>query len=202
MYWHFSESMGYSKQWLSEEEIKRIIDLPNLDEKYEVWILLMYSSALRVTEATNVRVRDLNLEKREINIVGGKKRTSDDIEPVPCGIDVLKRIKRYCDRSDLKPSDFVMYSNKGKQVTRSWVYRKLNDLCAEAVINKKVGTHTLRRSRASHMLGKGVTLARVSKMLRHKNPATTMLYLKITTADIWKELDAVGDMDNILKDVV
>jgi site-specific recombinase XerD len=82
-----------------------------------------------------------------------------------------------------------MFSNKDKQVTRSWVHRKLNELCAEANINKKIGTHTPRRSRASHMLGKEVSLARVSKMLRHKNPATTMLYLKITTADIWKELE-------------
>jgi integrase/recombinase XerD len=191
--------MGYSKQWLSEEEIKKIIELHNLDEKYEIWILLMYSSALRVTEAINVRCRDLNLEKREINVIGGKKRKSNDIEPVPCGVDVLKRINRYCDHHDLKPSDFVMFSNKGKQVSRSWVYRKLNELCADAKIDKKIGTHTLRRSRASNMLGKGVSLARVSKMLRHKNPATTMLYLKITTADIWRELDAVGDMDYILK---
>jgi integrase/recombinase XerD len=194
--------MSYSKQWLSEEEIRWIIELPNLDEKYEIWILLMYSSALRVTEAINVRCRDLNLEKREINIIGGKKRKSNEIEPVPCGIEVLRRIKRFCDRSDLKPSDFIMYSNKGKQVTRSWVYRKLNELCAEAKIDKKIGTHTLRRSRASHLLGKGVSLARVSKMLRHKNPATTMLYLKITTADIWRELDAVGDMDDIFKGAV
>ena|SRR5665647_331424 len=106
--------MGYSKEWLSEEEIKRIIEIPDLEEKYEVWVLLLYSSALRVSEGISVRVRDLNLEKREINIIGGKKRKSNDIEPVPCTLDVLKRIKRFCDHHDLKPSDFIMFSNKGK----------------------------------------------------------------------------------------
>jgi len=32
-----------------------------------------------------------------------------------------------------------------------------------------------------------------SKYLRHKNLATTMAYLKITTADIQKELEEMGD---------
>lgn len=185
--------MGYSKEWLTENEIKKLLELPNLEEKYEVWILLLYTPALRVSEALNVQVRDLNLEKREINVIGGKKRKDNDIEPVPCNLQVLRQIKRYCDRSDLKPSDFIMFTNKGKKAHRAWVYKKLNELCKEAGIDKKIGTHTLRRSRATHLLNRGITLAKVSKYLRHKNLATTMEYLKITTADIQKELEELGD---------
>lgn len=193
---------GYSKEWLTEDEIKRIRDLPNLPEKYEIWILLLYTSGLRVSEALNVRVRDLNLEKKEINIVGGKKREENEIEPVPCHIDVLRRIKRYAERNDLRPSDFIMFSNKSKQADRSWVYKKLNDLCKEAGIDKKIGTHTMRRSRASHLLGRGIKVEKVSKYLRHQNLATTMIYLKITTADIQKELEALGDpVTDILGDM-
>lgn len=195
--------MGYSKEWLSEDEIKRLIELPDLQEKYEVWILLLYTSGLRVSEAINVRVRDLNLEKHEINIIGGKKRMSNDIEPVPCNLKVLRQIKRYCDRADLKPSDFIMFSNKNRQANRSWVYRKLNDLCKQACIDKKIGTHTMRRSRATHLLNKGISLPRVSKYLRHKNLTTTMMYLKISTADIQRELEVVGDpIDDILNDEI
>jgi len=185
--------LGYSKEWLTEEEIHRILALPTLEEKYEIWILLLYTPALRVSEAINVKVRDLVLENEEINVVGGKKRKANDIEPVHCEINALRQIKRYAERSDLKPSDYVMFSNKGKQVSRSWVYRKLNDLCKEAGIDKKIGTHTLRRSRASHLLGQGITITRVCKYLRHKSIDTTMLYVKITTADIRKEIEEVGD---------
>jgi integrase/recombinase XerD len=193
--------MGYSKEWFTEEEVKRLLDLPNLKEKYEIWILLLYTPALRVSEALNVRVRDLVIEKKEINVIGGKKRKSNDIEPVPCNTKVLRQIKRYCDRADLKPSDFIMFSNMYEKADRSWVYRKLNDLCQEAGINKKIGTHTMRRSRATHLLNKGITLPKVSKYLRHKNLATTMAYLRISTADIQKELEEMGDpIDDILND--
>jgi integrase/recombinase XerD len=191
--------MGYSKEWLTENEVQRILSLPQLDEKYEVWILLLYSPALRVTEALNVRVRDLNLEKREINIIGGKKRKSNDIEPVPCNITALRQIKRYCERADLKPSDYVMFTNRGKKADRSWVYKKLNALCTEAGITKKIGTHTLRRSRATHLLNKGIPLEQLSKWLRHKSYTTTSVYLKISTADLQRKLEAVGDpLDEIL----
>ena len=185
--------MGYSKEWLTESEVKKLLDLPKLDEKYEAWILLLYTPALRVTEALNVQVRDLVLEKGEINVIGGKKRKDNDIEPVPCNVQIIRQIKRYCDRADLKPSDYIMFSNKGKQASRSWVYKKLNELCKEAGIDKKIGTHTMRRSRATHLLNRGITLAKVSKYLRHKQLTTTMAYLKITTADIQKELDEMGD---------
>jgi len=185
--------MGYSKEWLTEDEVKQILSLPNLEEKYEIWVLLLYTPALRVTEGLNVRVRDLIPEKKEINVVGGKKRKDNDIEPVPCNLQVLRQIKRYAERNDLKPSDFIMFSNKGKQANRSWVYKKLGELCQEAGIDKKIGTHTFRRSRATHLLNRGITLAKVSKYLRHKNLATTMAYLKITTADIQRELEEMGD---------
>jgi integrase/recombinase XerD len=187
--------MGYSKEWLTEQELKRLLELPSLDKniKYEMWIKLLYVPALRVSEALNVRVRDLNLEKREINVIGGKKRKDNDIEPVPCNYQILRQLKRYADDNDLKPSDYIMFSNKGKKAHRSWVYLKLNNLCKEAGIEKKIGTHTMRRSRATHLLNKGIRLEKVSKYLRHQHLSTTMDYLKITTADIQREIDMLGD---------
>lgn len=66
--------MKYAKQWLSPGEIKRILNLPDLPEKYEIWILLMYVPALRVSEAINVRVRDLNFTDACVDVWGGKGR--------------------------------------------------------------------------------------------------------------------------------
>jgi integrase/recombinase XerD len=192
--------MNYSKEWLTEKEIKQLLELPNLSEKNETWILLLYTPALRVSEALNVRVKDLNLEKMEINVVGGKKRAQDDIDPVPCNLQVLRQIKRYAERNDLKPSDYIMFSNQGIQARREWVYRALNKLCKEAGFDKKVGTHTMRRSRATHLLNRGIPLEQVSKYLRHKNLSTTMEYLKITTADIQRKIEELGDpINEILK---
>jgi len=47
----------YSKEWLQPDEFEKTLSLPNLSEKYEVWMLLLYGPALRVSEAINIRVR-------------------------------------------------------------------------------------------------------------------------------------------------
>lgn len=78
------------------------------------------------------------------------------------------------------------------------IYRALNKLCKEAGIDKKVGAHTMRRSRATHLLNRGIPLEQVSNYLRHKNQSTTKEYLKITTADIQRKIEELGDPTNLI----
>jgi integrase/recombinase XerD len=185
--------MKYNKQWLRQDELELMLNNPNISEKYEIWILLMYTPALRVTEATNIRVKDIDLENECIDIWGGKGRDVTELQKAPCNIRVLKRIKRFCEHSDLRPTDYIMYSQKSKQVHRSHVYKVFNDICREAEINKTIGTHTMRRSRAEHLLDKGLPLTFVSKYLRHKNLSTTMKYLDVSVADIQREMEKIDD---------
>jgi integrase/recombinase XerD len=84
-----------------------------------------------------------------------------------------------------------MFSDKSEKVHRSQVYRVVNQLCERAGIDKTIGTHTFRRSRAEHLLDNGLPLTFVSKYLRHKNLSTTMAYLDVTVADIQRELGKI-----------
>ncbi len=181
----------YSKEWLRVDELKSMLALPTLCEKYEVWILLLYTPALRVSEAINVRVRDLDVHNQCVEIWGGKGYDDTELRKTPCEIAVLKRIKRFCEHNNLRANDYIMFSNKSPQVHRSQVYRVLNTIVQDAGIDKKTGTHTLRRSRAEHLLDQGLPLTFVSKFLRHKNLSTTMAYLDVSVADINRELDKI-----------
>lgn len=185
--------MKYNKQWLSESEIELMLNSSNITERQEIYILLMYSCALRVTEAINVRVKDLDYENNCIDIWGGKGRDTTELSKVPCDTKILKTLRRFCEHSNLRPNDYIMYSQKSKQVSRSQVYKILNQICKDAGIDKKIGTHTMRRSRASNLLNNGLELVYVSKLLRHKNLSTTMTYLSISVADIQKELAKIND---------
>ncbi|MCD4737350.1 MAG: site-specific integrase [Bacteroidales bacterium] len=108
----------YSKDWLKESELKTILEFQDIPEMYDSWILLMYYPALRISEAINVRVKDLNFENRCIDVWGGKGKDITELQKAPCKVQVLKRIKRYCDHNDLRSNDYIMFSQKGKQVTR------------------------------------------------------------------------------------
>ncbi|MCK5387394.1 MAG: tyrosine-type recombinase/integrase [Gammaproteobacteria bacterium] len=185
--------MQYAKTWLTPKDLKSMFNLDELAEKHEIWLSLLYYPALRVSEARNVRVRDLNFKQRCIDVWGGKGRKSGTMQQAPCSIEVLKKIKRYCEHADLKPSDHIMFSQVSKQTTRQNVYLNVGNIARKAGIDNKIGTHTFRRSRAEHLLDAGVPLERVSKILRHRNLNTTMLYLDISIHDLNAAIDAVED---------
>jgi integrase/recombinase XerD len=183
-------SIKYSKEWLRTDEVRSMLVLPELQEKYEIWILLLYTPALRVSEGLNIRVRDIDLKGECIEIWKGKGKQGE-LQKAPCDIATLKKIIRYAEHSNLRPNDYIMYSNKSEQVHRSQVYRVLNAIVKDAGIEKKIGTHTLRRSRAQHLLDAGLPLVYVSKLLRHKNLSTTMSYLNVSVSDIQREMEKI-----------
>lgn len=185
--------MAYAKNWLKPDEVKRMLDLQDLQEKHEIWLSLLYYPALRVSEAINVQVKDLNFNDVCIDVWGGKGRQSNTLQKAPCDIEVLKKIKRFCEHSDLRPSDFIMYSRVSPQTTRQNVYLTVQNICVKVGINKKIGTHTMRRSRAEHLLDGGLKLEYVSRILRHRNINTTMAYLDISVSDLNTALSKIND---------
>lgn len=86
-----------------------------------------------------------------------------------------------------------MFSQKAPQTNRTNVYLQVQRLGKLAGIDKKIGTHTFRRSRAEHLLDRGLALTFVSRYLRHRDISTTMHYLDISIADIQRELENIDD---------
>ena len=61
----------------------------------------------------------------------------------------------------------------------------------KAKINKKITTHSFRRSRASHMLDDGMDLYKVSQFLRHRKIETTMNYLKLSKKALYNDMNRI-----------
>jgi integrase/recombinase XerD len=182
------EIKHYSKEWLKVPELHKILSLHDLSEKYEAWVTLLYFPALRVSEAINVRVRDIDFDNNCIEIYNAKGVSNHDLRKAHLPQEAQKTLSRYIKNNNLKPQDYIMFSNKSKQVSRSHVYVVVNQLCKDAGIEKRIGCHTFRRSRAQNLLDSGVPLISVSRYLRHKNIETTMHYLNYSIDDLQKEL--------------
>ena len=61
-------------------------------------------------------------------------------------------------------------------------------------LGKKVSTHTLRHSYATHLLEAGASLKAIQKLLGHSSLQTTMIYLHLThtaEADARKLIDGL-----------
>jgi len=183
-----------AKEWLTLSEIKAILDLPDLKLRDEVIVWLLYGGALRVSEMCNLRREDVDFENNYLII--RQSKTSDTPQLVPVPNKILKKINQLMNEEKTPPAGYIFKGHDGKPLTRQHVYRIVNELAQRAGIQKKLGTHSFRRSRATHLLDAGLPLEKVSKFLRHQQLSSTMSYLKISVEDLKKEVNKVDPIEN------
>ena len=149
----------YAKEFLTFEEIQKMLSVSDLSERDEIIILLLYVPALRVSEMLNLKLVDLDIKNETVSVRGGKGHDSSEIDVVPCDSRVLRKIVRYAEHQKLKNKDYIIQSHMDKRMHRSQVYRILNKVAEKAGVQKKIGTHTMRRSRATNLLNAGFEVA-------------------------------------------
>ena len=198
--------MGYAKNWLTEDEWRRFknaLDNRSYREKPEqkkwrdeILIKIMYKGGLRVSEALDLQypynflIED---DKGYVNLTPDEETSKTEEELQPIGKELAINVRRYMKSYHAeKDTNFVF------EITRFRVYDIMNEVAEEAGIEKKLGTHTLRRSRAKHLIESGqMDLKRVSEFLRHDSVATTEEYLKFSKGKLAEDLDKI-DEDNDL----
>lgn len=141
-------------------------------------IEVLYSSGLRVSELTNLKLSNLFLETGFLRVVGkGNKERL-----VPIGSDAIKYVNIYLQevRSHQKikkgEEDIVFLNRNGSRLSRVMIFTFIKNVAATAGLKKKVSPHTFRHSFATHLIEGGADLRAVQEMLGHESITTTEIY--------------------------
>lgn len=159
---------------LNRSELKELFRTPKL-LKHRIILTLAYSAGLRSKELINLKLSDIDYERKTIHIRQSKYK-KDRI--VPLSNYIAKGLKKYI--SVEHPHIWIFngkeadgrYSPKGL----SWVMR---ETLKKTNIKKQTNLHSLRHSYATHLLEDGVNIVAIKKLLGHATIATTMIYLKV-----------------------
>ena len=180
-------------QVLSEEEINQLLNAPDLKSEkgirdYAV-LEILYSCGLRVSEAANLQINQINEQEEIINILGkGKKERI-----VPIRKSALKAVKTYINEVRNKhlviDNKAVFIGKNGKRMSRQALYNIVVNNAKLAGIQKEIHPHTLRHSFATHLLDNGADLRVVQELLGHTNIGTTQIYTHVTTKTLVKSYD-------------
>jgi integrase/recombinase XerD len=165
---------------LSRDEIEKIIN-SIANAKHQLLISLAYASGLRVSESTNLKIKDLDLAELTIHIKGAKgnrdritvfpEKLSEKIEKLIAGRD---------------SNDYVFASERGGKLTERTAQKVFENALEKSGIKKEATFHSLRHSFATHLLENGVDVRYVQELLGHVNIRTTQLYTKVTNPSIRK----------------
>ena len=172
---------------LSVDEIDRIFAAVDLSSKNgqrnRAMLEVLYASGLRVTELTTLKISNLYFEEGYITVIGkGNKERL-----VPIGNDAVKHVLFYLQtvRVHIKTSaeneNFVFLNNRGKPLSRVWIFLIIKELVEAAEINKNVSPHTFRHSFATHLVEGGADLKVVQDLLGHESITTTEIYTHLDT---------------------
>ncbi len=172
---------------LSVDEIDRIFAAVDLSSKNgqrnRAMLEVLYASGLRVTELTTLKISNLYFEEGYITVIGkGNKERL-----VPIGNDAVKHVLFYLQtvRVHIKTSpeneNFVFLNNRGKPLSRVWIFLIIKELVEAAEISKNVSPHTFRHSFATHLIEGGADLKVVQDLLGHESITTTEIYTHLDT---------------------
>lgn len=171
-------------QTLSVNEVERLLSQPNIRQKQGIRdkaiIETLYACGMRVSEAVNLKIKDVNLEVGFLRCVGkgNKERV------IPLGKKASASIERYIELSRPhllggKESPFVFISRLGRKISRQSFWKLIKKYARTAGIKKSIKPHILRHSFATHLLERGADLRSVQEMLGHANISTTQIYTHI-----------------------
>ncbi len=161
---------------LSVDEIQKMFNVcENL--KHKVILALLYSCSLRVSELINLRWKDIDRSRMIINIIQAKGNKD---RQVGLNDTLIKLLTEYWNQ--YKSKIYVLNGqNDSLQYSERSVGEVIKQLATKAgICNKRVYTHLIRHTSATHMVENNVDINIIQRLLGHSSVKTTAIYLHIS----------------------
>jgi integrase len=190
--------------WKPEElqRVKESIDLGNpVGKRDYAIVMLAASTGLRAADIINLRLQDLNWQKKEISIVQEKTKLPVSLplmENVGWAlIDYLKNARPESEYDNV----FLKHLSPFKPFqSASSFYTLLTKYVAKAGVKpggrSEIGIHSLRHTLAGELLQNNVEINTIADILGHADPESTRNYLRVNIAALSQcTLEVISDVE-------
>ena len=167
--------------WLTKPEIQALYEATTdslLGIRDRAMLAVYYGCGLRLNEGASLELKDIIASRKLLHVRKGKHYKE---RLVPVAQKNFEELQLYIDyaRPQLlqKPTEALFIgANIGVGMNKQSLYIRIKALTKKAKIKKKVGTHTLRHSIATHLLHSGMKLERIQQFLGHGTLDSTQIY--------------------------
>ncbi len=177
----------YVPNTLNAQEVYRLINsIDNL--KQRACIQLIYACGLRLGEVVNIKIADIDGVRLQLH-VRQAKGAKDRVVPIP--EETIIMLRQYYQK--YKPEVFLFGGQTGGKYDERSVQQVFHRAKEKAGIKKYVTVHTLRHSRATHLVDNGVDMSLIQKFLGHSNIKTTVDFYLHTSIQTMQNIFSMAD---------
>jgi len=181
---------------LTADELSLVINTTR-ETRYQTYILTVFSMGLRLSEALNLKIGDIDAKRVRVHIRKGKGR-KDRFVTLP-QLTLLALRKYWCTHRN---SALVFPAGKTTQerhnakepMDRSGVQKSFQAIIKSCNIHKRISIHNLRHCYGTHLVEVGLNLRAIQELLGHECPKTTVLYTQLTEPTKQNTVDLINTM--------
>lgn len=180
--------MVKSHPFLTEKDLEKILDAPincHPSQKFIIntLIQLLWDSGARISEITNLKVEDFDINEKFITLRNTKNK-QDRI--VPITINITKALSKLIGG---RRNGYIFRGRHDKPMSRISAYSALKRRVIASGINKNIRPHSFRHHFITDKLNKGAVLPQVQRFVGHTSLSSTSVYYHYTQADLRKVLE-------------
>jgi site-specific recombinase XerD len=199
-------------EWLSivkPPQVKRIPDILTSAQvsqvinqtkqlRYQVFFMTLYSTGLRLSEALNLTIHDIDKSTMLVHVRDGKGG-KDRMVPLP----ELTLLALRCYWKTHRHARLLFpgtYTKTATPMDKGSVQKALKRVLVDVKIKKNISPHSLRHCYATHLLEQGLDLRSLQQLLGHASLNTTARYTQLTKVkqrDMSRAVNTLTDNFNI-----
>ncbi len=175
------------KVW-NKEEMCRILNATE-NIKHKTLLSLIYGSGLRIGEALNLKLYDVDSKRMQIRILGGKGKKD---RYTILGKSLLLLLRHYY--KEYKPKVYLFEGQFGGKYSATSAGKVLAKVIEKSGVPKRGGLHSLRHSFATHLLESGTDLRYIQELLGHNSSKTTEIYTHVSNKHLQQIKSPLDDI--------
>ena len=192
----------YLPKFLNENDIEILFAVPEVSGEIglrdRAILELMYACGLRVSEAVDLRIGDVDIDAGILTCTGKGSKT----RRVPIGKSAIDWLKNYLILRRKKENveiNNLFVTSLSKPINRQTIFNFIKEYAEKAGL-EDVSPHTLRHSFATHLIQHSADIRSVQQLLGHADISTTQIYTHITDAHLRKTYEKFHPRARQLKD--
>ena len=179
---------SYLPNFLNQTDIENLLAVPDVSTEIglrdKAILELMYACGLRVSEAAELKMSDVDVDAGILTCKGKGSKT----RRVPVGKSAIEWLKNYLivrrGKDNIEISN-IFVTSSGRPINRQTIFLFIKEYAVKIGL-EDVSPHTLRHSFATHLIQNSADVRSVQQLLGHADISTTQIYTHITDTHLRK----------------